>query len=307
MRLRDLGNTVIVVEHDEETIRVADHVVDIGPGAGEHGGEIVVVGHGQGRAEVEARRSPASTCRGSARSTVPELRREPGDAWLVVRGAREHNLKDIDVELPLGCFVAVTGVSGSGKSTLVNDILHPALMQKIYRSREVPGPAQDASRAPSTSTRSSTSTSRRSGARPVRTRRPTPACSTRSASCSPTTPEAKVRGYLPGRFSFNVKGGRCEACAGRRHDQDRDALPARRVRAVRGVQGRALQPRHARRHLEGQEHRRGARHAGRGGARASSRTSRRSPGSCRRSSTSASATCGSASRRRRCRAARRSG
>ena len=151
---------------------------------------------------------------GKRKIEVPELRREPGDAWLAVRGAREHNLQDIDVEFPLGCFVAVTGVSGSGKSTLVSDILHPALMQKIYRSRERARAGTRRSRAPSTSTRSSTSTSRRSGARRARTRPRTPACSTRSARCSSSTQEAKVRGYLPGRFSFNVKGGRCEACQG---------------------------------------------------------------------------------------------
>ena len=127
---------------------------------------------------------------------------------------REHNLKNIDVEFPLGCFVAVTGVSGSGKSTLVNDILYRSLMQRIYRSKMVPGPPQDDRGRSSSSTRSSTSTSRRSGARRAPTRRPTPACSTTSASCSARRRRRKVRGYLPGRFSFNVKGGRCEACAG---------------------------------------------------------------------------------------------
>ena len=211
-RLRDLGNTVIVVEHDEETIRSADHVVDIGPGAGEHGGDIVFSGPVAG---LEAcRDSLTGQYLSGVRSIpVPDQRRPADGSRLVVRGARENNLRDIDVEVPLGCFVAVTGVSGSGKSTLVNEILLKALMQEVYASKVPPG--------------LHTALEGVDGIDKVinidqapigRTPRSNPATYTgvfdHVRKLFAKTEESRVRGYQPGRFSFNVKGGRCEACSG---------------------------------------------------------------------------------------------
>ena len=213
LRLRELGNTLIVVEHDEDTIRTADWAVDIGPGAGEHGGEVLVSG------PVSELLNHPTSLTGAYLSGAPDdpdaqhpapaapARRSPS------HGATEHNLQNVTVDFPLGQLISVTGVSGSGKSTLVNSILYTALAKKLYNARTFRA-GTVRSPASSRSTRSSTSTSRRSAARRAPTRPPTPACSTTSASCSPTRPEAKVRGYQPGRFSFNVKGGRCENCTG---------------------------------------------------------------------------------------------
>jgi excinuclease ABC subunit A len=212
VRLRDLGNTVLVVEHDEDTIKVADHVVDIGPGAGEHGGRVVHSGTVEGLLANPA--SITGQYLSGARSIpVPEKRRQPSGDWLVVRGARENNLRDIDVQFPLGCFVAVTGVSGSGKSTLVNEILHKSLMQRIYRSKLPPGLHTRIDGIEHLDKVIAIDQT------PIgRTPRSNPATYTgvfdHVRKLFAQTQEAKVRGYLPGRFSFNVKGGRCEACAG---------------------------------------------------------------------------------------------
>ena len=210
--LRDIGNTVIVVEHDEDTIKVADHVVDIGPGAGEHGGEVVHSGSVAGL--LKSKRSiTGQYLSGRASIPTPTLRRDPGDQWIAIHGAREHNLKDVSVEIPLGCFVAVTGVSGSGKSTLINDILLRSLMQRVYGSKVPPGLHRKIEGVEHIDKVINIDQS------PIgRTPRSNPATYTgvfdHIRKLFAQTNEAKVRGYLPGRFSFNVKGGRCEACAG---------------------------------------------------------------------------------------------
>jgi excinuclease ABC subunit A len=212
-QLRDLGNTVIVVEHDEETMRAADHVIDMGPGAGKHGGEVIAEG-----TVDEICRNPQSITgkylNGELSIEVPAERRR-ADAKKTIRivNAREHNLRNVDVEIPLGLFVAITGVSGSGKSTLIEDILHQHLARHFYRARVIPGlhdritglehidKVIDIDQSPIGRTPRSNPATYTGLFTPIR-------------ELFAELPEAKIRGYGPGRFSFNVKGGRCEACQG---------------------------------------------------------------------------------------------
>ncbi len=211
-RLRDLGNTVVVVEHDEDTMQAADWIVDLGPGAGRHGGGLVAEG-----TPVEIRANAGSLTgqylAGGRRIATPASRRPGSGRVLAVRGAREHNLKDVDVEIPLGTFTCVTGVSGSGKSTLVNDILLAALARELGAGAARPGAYRRLDGAGEVDKVVAIDQS------PIgRTPRSNPATYTGAFTLIrdlfAQLPEAKVRGYAPGRFSFNVKGGRCEACEG---------------------------------------------------------------------------------------------
>ena len=210
-RLRDLGNTVIVVEHDEGTMMAADHLVDLGPGAGEHGGHVIAAG-----TPAEVKKNPSSLTgqylSGKKKIEVPEERRKP-TGTLVVRGAREHNLKDVDVMIPLGVFCCVTGVSGSGKSTLVNETLHHAVANRLHQAKLRPGSHDGIDGLGQIDKIINIDQS------PIgRTPRSNPATYTgvfdHIRQLFTQTQEARARGYKPGRFSFNVKGGRCEVCKG---------------------------------------------------------------------------------------------
>ena len=210
-RLRDLGNTVLVVEHDEQMMRAADHLVDMGPGAGVHGGHVVAEGTAK-EVERNAKSITGQFLSGKREIAIPERRSEDNGAF-TVRGARMHNLKDIDVEFPVAKFICVTGVSGSGKSTLVNEIVYKALANRLHRMRVKPGDHDavegidcfdkviDIDQSPIGRTPRSNPATYTDIFTPVR-------------ELYSLTPEAKVRGYKPGRFSFNVRGGRCETCKG---------------------------------------------------------------------------------------------
>ncbi len=209
--LRDLGNTLIVVEHDEDTMLAADCIVDIGPGAGDHGGEVVAVGTAEELMQVPESVTGAYLSH-RLEIPVPSARREP-TGFLTVRGAREHNLKNIDVEIPLGVFTCVTGVSGSGKSSLVNEILYKSLAKNLNRARTIPGAHDEISGVEQLDKVISIDQS------PIgRTPRSNPATYTgvfdMIRDLFASTQDAKMKGYTKGRFSFNVKGGRCEACSG---------------------------------------------------------------------------------------------
>jgi excinuclease ABC subunit A len=212
LSLRDLGNSVIVVEHDEETIRSADHVIDLGPRAGVHGGEVVAEGTVERIPKYE-RSLTGEYLRGAREIALPAVRRKANDAFLTMVGAREHNLRNLTVQIPLGLFVAVTGVSGSGKSTLVNEILYKAAARYLYNSVDTPGEHSEIQGLHQIDKVIDIDQS------PIgRTPRSNPATYsqlfTEIRNLMAQTPEARMRGYGPGRFSFNVKGGRCEACKG---------------------------------------------------------------------------------------------
>ncbi len=211
-KLRDLGNSVLVVEHDEETMEEADWIVDFGPGAGELGGEVIAEGTPK-QVMANEKSLTGGYLSGRLEIAVPETRRKPGKQKITIKGARENNLKDVSVDIPLGVFVSVTGVSGAGKSTLINEILYPALARHIYETRDIPGKHQAILGLEYLDKVIEIDQ------RPIgRTPRSNPATYTKVFDAIrevlAQTQEARTYGYTPGRFSFNVKGGRCESCEG---------------------------------------------------------------------------------------------
>ena len=211
-RLRDIGNTILVVEHDESVMRTADYIIDMGPRAGEHGGQVIATGTMQDIMDCKESLT-GQYLSGVKQIPMPLKRRNGNGAALLIKGARQNNLKDIDVKIPLGKFVCISGVSGSGKSTLIDDILYKKLSQVIYGSREPAGECDEILGIENIDKVINVDQS------PIgRTPRSNPA--TYTGTFGPirelfaTVPDARIRGYGPGRFSFNVKGGRCEACRG---------------------------------------------------------------------------------------------
>ena len=263
-RLRDLGNTVIVVEHDEGTMLAADHLVDLGPGAGEHGGELVAEGTPDHVMRVKES-ATGQYLSGAREIPIPKKRRRPS-GYIEVEGAAQHNLRGIDVKVPLGVFCAVTGVSGSGKSTLVNEVLYKAVANRLHRAKQRPGTHKRIKGLDQVDKIINIDQS------PIgRTPRSNPATYIglfdHIRDLYSRTQEARARGLQARALLLQREGRALRGLPRRRPDQDRDALPAGRVRAVRAVPRQALQPRDARGPLQGEDDRRCARHDRRGGGR----------------------------------------
>ena len=304
--LRDIGNSVLVVEHDEDAIRAADYVVDMGPGAGEHGGEVVAEGTPEAIRLTEHSLT-GQYLSGRRRIAIPKKRRQPDpERQLVVTDASGNNLKHVTLNLPVGLFVCVTGVSGSGKSTLINDTLYTAVARHLYG---VVGRTRAARRDPRPGIL------RQGDQRRPDADRPHPALQPghlhRSVHADPRTVRRGARStrarLRAGPLLLQRQGRTLRGLPGRRRDQGRDAFPARHLRAVRRLPRRALQPRDAGSAVQGQDHPRRAGNDRRAGARILRRGAGGQRASCRPCSTSASATSASASPPPRCRAARRSG
>ena len=262
-RLRDIGNTVIIVEHDEAIMRAADHLIDLGPGAGEHGGHVVATGP-PAKVSRDARSITGQYLSGRREIPLPVMRRPGSGSSIVVKGPRANNLKNQDVSLPLGMLVCVTGVSGSGKSTLINEVVYKRLAQQFYKAKDRPGESDGIEGVEAIDKVVNIDQS------PIgRTPRSNPA--TYTGAFTPirelfaTVPEARMRGYKPGRFSFNVKGGRCQACSGDGYNQiEMQFLPDVTV-PCEVCKGKRYNREALEIIVQGQEHSRRARHDGLGG------------------------------------------